>query len=134
MTRCRVEVSEAVIDARRSFKRILREWGHDIYLQRILKNGNHSDQFERVTTRQVVQSGVANSQSTVESQDGIYTSYDAVYYFEDTINPMEGDRIYENYSLKAAKNYTMFSIDAVSPVRGRMGKISYWVVGVTREK
>lgn len=123
-----------MIDAKRSFKKILREWGHDIYFQRILANGNHSNQFERITTRQVGQSGSTNYQNTIESQEGIYTNYDAVYYFEDTVNPQEGDRIYENYSLKAAKNYTMFRIDAVSAVRGRMGKINYWVVGATREK
>jgi hypothetical protein len=123
-----------VIDAKRSFNKILREWGHDIYLQRILANGNHSSQFERITTRQVAQSGAANYQSTVELQSGLYTNYDAVYYFQDTVFPKEGDRIYENYSLKAAKNYTMFLVDAASAVRGRMGKISYWVVGATREK
>jgi len=56
-----------MIDVKRSFKKVLREWGHDIYIQRILLNGNHSNKFERVTTRQVGQSGITNSLSTSEA-------------------------------------------------------------------
>ena len=123
-----------MIDAKRSFNRILRQWGHDVYVQRILANGNHSDHFERVTTRQVGQSGAANSNSTQEYDEGLLTNYDAVYYFEENIFPKEGDRIYENYSLKVNKNYTVFRIDTVSAIRGRLGEINYWVVGATREK
>jgi len=123
-----------VIDAKRSFKKILREWGHDVYIQRILSNGNHSNQFERVTTRQVGQGGTTNALSSAEFPDGLFVKYDAVYYFEEDIHPKEGDRIYENFSLKSSKNYTMFKIDAVTAMRGRMGKINFWVVGTTREK
>lgn len=134
MTLCQIEVSEAVIDAKRSFNKILREWGHDVYIQRILPNGNHFDQFEKVTTRQVGQSGTANVRgSTEEYIEGIIVNYDAVYYFESNINPKEGDRIYENYSMKSNSNYTRFKVQAATAVRGRMGKINYWVVGCERE-
>lgn len=134
MTRCLREASEVMIDAKKSFNRILRQWGHDVYVQRILPNGNHCDHFERVTTRQVGQSGMTNANSSTETQEGLLTNYDAVYYFEENIFPKEGDRIYENYSFKSSKNYTMFSIAAVTAVRGRFGKINYWTVGATREK
>ena len=134
MTLCQTGVSEAVIDVKKTFKKILREWGHNVHIQRILANGNHYNQFELVTTRQVGQSGAANSNSTQEYDEGLLTKYDAVYYFEDTVYPKEGDRIYENYSAKATKNYTMFKIDAITAVRGRHGKINYWIVGATREK
>lgn len=123
-----------MIDIKRSFKKILREWGHNVYLQRILSNGNHSSQFQMVTTRQVGQAGLVNINAAQEMPEGISTNYDAVYYFEDNVNPREGDRIYENFSLKVTKNFTMFRIDAVTAVRGRQGKINYWVVGATREK
>lgn len=123
-----------MIDIKRSFKKILREWGHNVYLQRILSNGNHSNQFQMVTTRQVGQAGLVNINAAQEMPEGISTNYDAVYYFEDNVNPREGDRIYENFSLKVTKNFTMFRIDAVTAVRGRQGKINYWVVGATREK
>lgn len=123
-----------MIDAKRSIRRIMREWGHDVYIQRILNNGNHSQSFEKVTTRQVGQSGITNSMSTQELEEGLVTRYDAVYYFEAEIYPKEGDRIYENYSIKTHKNYTMFRIDAATAVRGRQGKIVYWIVGASREK
>lgn len=123
-----------MIDAKRSLRKIMRDWGHDIYLQRILNNGNHSNNLERVTTRQVGQSGISNTLATKEQIDGFITKYDAVYYFEAEINPKEGDRIYENYSMKTHKNFTMFRINAVSAVRGKLGKVVFWVVGASREK
>jgi len=122
-----------MINTKKSFNKILREWGHDVYIQRILPNGNHSNKFERVTTRQVGQSGFTNSDSVQEQQEGLIVNYDAVYYFAGEINPKEGDRIYENYSTRS-KNYSLFKMDAVSPVRGRLGKIEYWIVGATRER
>lgn len=123
-----------MIDAKRAFNKILREWGHDVYIQRMLSNGNHSDKFERVTTRQVGQSGLLNANSTQEMPEGMDTSYDAVYYFDDTVSPKEGDRIYENYSAKINRSYTMYRIDTVTAVRGRLGKIVFWVAGATRER
>lgn len=122
-----------MINAKRAFNKILREWGHDVYIQRQLANGNHSNKFERVTTRQVGQSGFMNTNSSQEQPEGIVTNYDAVYYFDGPINPKEGDRIYENYSTRS-KDYSLFRMDAVSPVRGRLGKIEYWIVGATRER
>lgn len=123
-----------MIDAKRSIHKILREWGHDVHIQRMLPNGNHSDRFQRVTTRAVGQSGIGNATSTRSLDEGLFKNYDMVFYFESSVNPKEGDRIYENYSMKASKNYTMFRIEAVSATRGRLGKIAFWVVGASREK
>jgi hypothetical protein len=123
-----------MIDVKRSIRKILREWGHDVYIQRILPNGNHSLKFERVTTRAVGQSGITNSTSTSSLDEGLLKKYDMVYYFESEVNPKEGDRVYENYSMKSHKNYTMFRIEAVSATRGKFGKIVFWVVGASREK
>ena len=134
MTQCQREVLEDMIDAKKSLRKIMREWGHDVYIQRILENGNHSNSLEKVTTRQVGQSGITNTLASKEQVDGLIVKYDAVYYFESEINPKEGDRIYENYSMKNHKNYTMYKINAVSAVRGKLGKIVFWVVGASREK
>jgi hypothetical protein len=123
-----------MINVERTFKKILRDWGHDVYIQRILSNGNHSETFERVTTRHVGPSGVKNANAANEFSEGIDVSFDAVYYFESNVNPKEGDRIYENYSMKSTRDYTMFKVVASTPVRGRQGKISYWIVGATRER
>ena len=122
-----------MIDVKKTFKQILRQWGHDVFLQRILANGNHADTFQRVTTRQLGQSGAINANSVSELEAGLFTKYDAVYYFEENVNPREGDRIYESYSTKITKDMTRFRIDTSTPIRGRLGKVNYWIVGATRE-
>lgn len=123
-----------MIDPSKAFRKVLRDWGHDVYLQRVLPNGNHSDRLERVTTRQVGQSGIKNTNAQGQFDEGFAISYDAVYYFEAEIHPKEGDRIYEDISAKAFRDYTMYVIQASSPVRGRQGKVLFWTVGASREK
>jgi len=122
-----------MIDVRRTFRQILKQWGHDVHIQRILSNGNYSDKLERVTTRQLGQTGALNANSVQELEAGVFTKYDAVYYFESTVNPKEGDRIYESVSVKVNKSSTRFRIDTATGIRGRLGKIDYWIVGATRE-
>lgn len=123
-----------MINEFRSFRKILREWGHDVYIQRMLSNGNYSEKLEKVTTRQVGQSGLVNVNSMEQGDEGIVYSYDAVYYFEAKVNPKEGDRIYEDISSKNHRNYSIFIIQAASLNRGRQGKNVFWTVGVKREK
>lgn len=123
-----------MIDPAKTFRKVLKDWGHDVFIQRILPNGNHSKNLERVTTRQVSQSGASNANSMGQFDEGININYDAVYYFEAEIAPKEGDRIYEDISSKNHRNYTMYVIQASSPVRGRHGKVLYWTVGASREK
>jgi len=119
---------------KRAFSNTLKKWGHDILLQRVLSNGNHSPKMEQVTVRSVAQGGFQNSSSKTEEDEGAFINFDAVYYMEASINPKEGDRIYEGYSAKVDKNYTIFTIEGISPTRGRFGEILFWVVGATREK
>jgi len=122
-----------MINVKKTFRQILKQWGHDVYIQRILPNGNHSERMERVTTRHVGQGGQINANSVQELPPGLFTKYDAIYYFESEINPKEGDRLYETVSVKADKSSTLFRIDTATPIRGRLGKIDYWIVGATRE-
>lgn len=123
-----------MIDAARSFRKILRDWGHDIHLQRMLPNGNHNNEFEKVTTRQVGQSGSMNAKASDQYDEGISTNFEFVYYFEGNVNPKEGDRIYEDMTMKNSRSYSIFTIQAVTPVRGKFGKIVYWIAGASREK
>jgi hypothetical protein len=122
-----------MIDAKKALRKVMREWGHDVHIQRRLDNGNYSNKFERVTTRHVGQSGVSNMDSRSIKEEGIDIGFDSVYYFEAEVKPKEGDRIYENYSVKIKKNYTIFVIAAITPIRGRQGKILFWTVGANRE-
>jgi hypothetical protein len=122
-----------MIDEKRAFRKIMREWGHDVYLQRRLDNGNYANKFERVTTRHVGQSGMSNMDSRSIKEEGIDIDFDAMYYFEAEVKPREGDRIYENYSVKVSKNHTILIVAAVTPTRGRQGKILFWTAGANRE-
>jgi len=122
-----------MINVKRTFRQILKQWGHDVHIQRILSNGNYSDKLERITTRQLGQTGGLNANSVQELEAGLFTKYDAVYYFENTVNPKEGDRIYESISVKVNKSSTRFRVDTATAIRGRQGKVDYWIVGATRE-
>ena len=86
-----------MIDVKKTFKQILRQWGHDVFLQRVLANGNHADTFQRVTTRQLGQSGAINANSVSELEAGLFTKYDAVYYFEENVNPREDEWYFETF-------------------------------------
>jgi len=123
-----------MINLGKTFKNILREWGHDVLIQRRLDDKfNYSSRFERVTTRHMYPANSDIVNLLRENSEG--TSPDAVemiYYFEGRINPRTGDRIYEN--IEGHRNPdSVFLIDYAVPMRGRFGKVEYWVVGATRE-
>jgi len=74
-----------------------------------------------------VLSGFANILE--ENTQGFTVSSEVIYYFQDTASVKSGDRIYEEYP----SGQEIFLIDFSAPVRGRGGKIVYWVAGATRE-
>jgi hypothetical protein len=122
-----------MINLEKTFKKILSSWGHDVYIQRIMANGNYKDSLERVTTRNIYTSGATNAKLAQELDEGISVNSEVVYFFEASVNPKEGDRIYE----KLPNNFnqqTIYVIDACSPRRGRGGKIVFWAVGATKEE
>jgi hypothetical protein len=122
-----------MIDLEKSFSRKLKQWGYNILLQRKLENGNYKDTLEQVTTRSVFPGGMNNARSTQEEDEGVVTNSNVIYYFEASVNPGEGDRIYEMIPNVSGK-YTIYVIDTSSPMRGRGGKIVFWTVGATKEK
>jgi len=122
-----------MINLEKVFKKTLSSWGHDVYIQRIMANGNYKNSLEKVTTRNIYAAGNTNAQLSQELEEGIAANSEVVYFFEASVNPKEGDRIYE----KLPNNFnqqTIYTIDACSPRRGRGGKIVYWTVGATKEK
>lgn len=122
-----------MINLRNTFKKILRDWGHDILLQRRLSDDfAYADQFERHTTRSYLPRSLALSKAKQEVPEGIITYSDLIYYFEYDVNPKSGDRIYEQ-SFNPLEDTIMYLIDESYPVKGRHGEITYWVVGATKE-
>jgi hypothetical protein len=123
-----------MIDPAKTFKQILRQYGHDVLIQRRLDdNFLYSEKFERVTTRHFFPSDEAMAQIQKEDIEGINTGIDLVYYFESTVNPRQNDRIYEQ-DPRNTDGANLYLVDFAAPVRGKMGKIVYWIAGVTKER
>jgi len=122
-----------MIDPKRAFKKILREWGHDILLQRRMSDDFiYSPTFERITTRHFFPSAETLSQIKKEDNEGVTTSVDLIFYFEAEVNPKEGDRIYED-SDNNLNGPSIYIVDYAAAVRGRFGLVVYWIVGASRE-
>jgi len=119
-----------MIDPAKVFKSTLRQWGHDILLQRRLDdNMKYSSKVEKITTRRSAPSSGSQTNAMSEDAEGLTVNAEMIYYFESHVNPKSGDRIYENYPT----GQQIFLIDEAVPVMGKFGKVIYWVAGVTRE-
>jgi hypothetical protein len=122
-----------MINAKKVFKKILREWGHDILLQRRLSDDFvYETDMQRYTTRSHLPKKFALATSQQEEAEGLIVNSDLLYYFESTVNPKPGDRIYEG-SFNPLEPMMMYLIDDAYPVRGRLGEVMYWIVGATKE-
>jgi len=123
-----------MINTKSIFKNILRQWGHDVLLQRRLSDdGMYSDKFEKVTTRHVTAASRYLASTKEEQIEGLLVGSDRIYYFESSVNPKTGDRLYEE-SLSNLEDYSLFLIEECYPVRGRSGRIDFWTVGASKEK
>lgn len=123
-----------MIDPAKTLKQILRQYGHDVLIQRRLDdNFLYSEQFERVTTRHFYPSAETMSQIQKEDIEGTNAAVDLVYYFESSVNPRQGDRIYEE-DQRNTDGANLYVVDFAGPVRGKMGRIVYWIAGVTKER
>lgn len=122
-----------MIDAKRMFEKILREWGHDIFLQRRLSDDFvYSDILERHTTRSFYAKSFSLAGAKEEVPEGIITNAEMVYYFKASVNPKPGDRIYEE-SHNSLEDSIIYVVDDAYGARGKRGEINYWIVGVTKD-
>jgi hypothetical protein len=120
-----------MINPKSTFNNILRKWGHNVLIQRVLdkKEMKYSAKMQRYATRCYYPGSTGFSNALAEVPSGIAVNSEAVYYFQDLVNPKSGDRIYEYLPT----GQEIFNIDFAAPVRGRGGKIVYWIAGATRE-
>ncbi len=105
----------------RTFRNILKKWGHDVLIQRRLDNDfNYSSKFERVTTRHMYPANSELANLLRETAEGTSADgFEIIYYFDSTINPRIGDRIYENIPGHSDPN-TVYLVDAVLPMRRKI--------------
>ena len=122
-----------MINTAKAFQKILREWGHDVLIQRRLSDdGVYSDRFEKVTTRHITAASRYLASTKEETTEGVIINSDRIYYFAPTINPKSGDRIYEEIS-SGLENQILYVMEECYPVRCKNGKIEFWTVGATKE-
>lgn len=137
-------------DLRSVFDNILKEWGHNILLERVLNphepnkppryiEGNKK-KYERHTVRHTYPGSRALGSIAQEEIEGMLHRYENIYYFRHNVDPMSGDRIHENLSsdtlfgdMDRYNQFNTFIVDAAIPMRGKGGEIVFWATGVTRE-
>jgi hypothetical protein len=121
---------------RSEFDKILKQHGHNIYLQRSIVDEDseitYSDALEKHTSRFSIGIHRALPRAKEEALEGILNTTDRSYYLKYDVNPFENDRIYD-YSPRAPGQTEVWKIDAVVGLRGDNGRVIYWVLGATRE-
>jgi hypothetical protein len=123
---------------RDEFDLILKDYGHDIYLQRVdqTKENNaqtiaYEDELEIHTVRFSVTANRALPGIRREDIEGIINTNERIYYFRYDANPFDNDRIYEIENNPKDKQ-SVWIIDGVVPMYGIGGNLIYWVAGATR--
>jgi hypothetical protein len=126
-------------------RQVLRDYGHDIYLQRrvadnleVCRKAQYSPVLEKHTTRHMHGGSMGLSGAADDMEEGLVTSAEHVYWFQWDVNPREGDRIYEpdpryDDDPDPRKRYqSLWEIDFAQPMREKRGRIAFWACGVTR--
>jgi len=122
---------------RQEFDTILANYGHDIYLQRVIHTDNNYDELvydetlEIHTVRFSVTANRALPGMRQEHLEGILNTAERIYYFRYDANPFENDRVYE-IEPRPNDRQIVWLIDGVVPMYGINGNLVYWVTGCTR--
>lgn len=122
-----------------TIRKILRDYGHDVLLQR-KRDGKFLQKVERHTVR-YMEPSARMGLNQQEQLEGITTDVDVVYWFLPNALPREGDRIWERDERypkvkvdgKTFTNVTTWIIDFALPVRGEGGMVEFYACGSTRE-
>ena len=122
---------------KKDFNSIIRQYGHDVLLQRRTQTVDSIPTYSDVLEKHTVRADSPNSRTLIKSQsenmEGLVNTSERIYYFKSEVNPYEGDRIYE-VDYRNNKYQSVWVIDQAFPMRGIDGHIVYWAAGATRIK
>ena len=114
------------------FDKIIRNYGHDVYLQRRINHYNgkseYSGTYEIWSVRHMESGSLPDAQQ--ETKEGINNSSERIYWFTAEAAPNPGDRIHE---VDANLPRTIWTIDVSLPLRGVSGEIEFFKTGCSRE-
>ena len=122
------------------FENILRNYGHDILLQKRIQTvtcGNevsYEPNLERHTVRHTVPATRGLPTLLQDKMEGVVATSERIYYFRKGAFPYTGDRIYEFDEAESRVGKSTWIVDEVLPMRGSGGQIIYWMAGVTQER
>jgi len=118
-----------------NFESILKKYGHDIFLQRRTQSTDnqvsYSDKLEIHTVRYSIPNNRTIMNKGQEEIEGLLSTSERVYFFKESAQPFDGDRIYEE-NPRTETNQTVWSIDTVVGLRGIAGEIVYYIASATR--
>jgi hypothetical protein len=99
-----------MINTAKAFQKILREWGHDVLIQRRLSDdGVYSDRFEKVTTRHITAASRYLASTKEETTEGVIINSDRIYYFAPAINcPISNAKIILLFKQNRTTNHFIF--------------------------
>lgn len=131
---------------RRDMDRILRDYGHNVFLRRRdrslpwtedvrwVTDEDGNPLLEKHTVRHMHPSSVALSGATQQETEGVVTNVDRVYWFRWDVNPTEGDEVldFKPSGMPPVQKQETYHIDYAQPMRGNGGRIEFWAAGATR--
>ncbi len=123
---------------RDDFRRILQNYGHNVYLQRLKEvdecgNEHYSDVLEKHTSRFTIGIHRGLTQAEKEENEGVMNASDRSYYFMHDVRPFEGDLIYD-YNDRAPNDQEVWKITSAVGLRGDDGQIVHHICGVVRSR
>lgn len=117
---------------KRGLEHILKNYGHNILLQRWNDDTQTFEcKLERHTVRHMYPAVRGVPKVEQNRVEGVVHDVDMIYYFDVTAAPKERDRIYERDA--GLGKESRWIIDYAIPMRWHKGKILFFEVGATRE-
>lgn len=122
----------------KNFESIIRRFGHNVYLQRVLNSEQanevpqYTQKLERWTVYSQFPGGSVRADSVMEESDeGLTSDVDIIFYFQAEVNPTMGDLIYEEMD-RYPNREAVYEIEYAIPMKGYGGRLVFWEVAAMR--
>lgn len=122
------------------FDHIIKDYGHDILLQKRKQNSTLTNEAEyetnlqRHTVRHMVPATRGLPTLMQDKMEGLVATSERIYFFRKGAYPYSGDRIYEYDDAERRVGQSTWIIDEALPMRGAGGQVIFWITGVTQER
>lgn len=130
-----------MFDLREEFDRLLKQWGQNIYLQRLNKpftnqmtgTNLYTNKLEKHTVRTMntlTSGGLGRVQA--EEEEGVGYPTEMVFWFRWDVNPISGDRVYMDVPRYPKGQDPVYKLDYADAKYGAQGRIEFWACAGTK--